>query len=189
MPTHSKLSTCVFDTANEDIGPVSILSKTSQMLNNTAVKDCMEIEQDGHYSEIFHGKLRPCLSFWREIIFAPEFVLDIIENRMGTKFHLKLSPRHTQLKIALQPRVETVLFAKLFRNGCTWLCARSRAVARTLIGGWYIFIYSGSARLISFQINFISKETSRAETEYMNIHPRSPISVLATALARSCKLS
>ena len=45
-----------------------------------------------------------------------------------------------------------------------------RAVARTLIGGC-IFIYSSSARLTSFEINFISKETSRAQLEYMNIHP------------------
>ena len=49
----------------------------------------------------------------------------------------------------------------------------NRAVARTLIRGC-IFIYSGSARLISFEINFISKETSRAEPEYMNIHPPRP---------------
>ena len=48
-----------------------------------------------------------------------------------------------------------------------------RAVARTLIGGC-IFIYSGSARLTSFEINFISKETSRARPEYMNIHPPPP---------------
>ena len=47
-----------------------------------------------------------------------------------------------------------------------------RAVARTLIGGGgCIFIYSGYARLTSFEINFISKETSRADIEYMNIHP------------------
>ena len=59
----------------------------------------------------------------------------------------------------------------------------SRAVARTLIGGGgCIFIYSGSARLTPFEINFISKETSRAEPEYMNIHPSPPISALATAL-------
>ena len=63
-------------------------------------------------------------------------------------------------------------------------CAEDRAVARTLIGGGgCIFIYSGSARLNSFEINFISKETSRAEPEYMNIHPPPPISSLATALA------
>ena len=58
-----------------------------------------------------------------------------------------------------------------------------RSVARTLIGGGgggCIFIYSGSARLTSFEINFISKEASRAEPEYMNIHP--PISALATTL-------
>ena len=48
----------------------------------------------------------------------------------------------------------------------------ARAIARTLIGGGgCIFIYSGFARLISFEINFISKETSRAEPEYMSIHP------------------
>ena len=35
-----------------------------------------------------------------------------------------------------------------------------RAVARTLIGGGCIFIYSGYARLTSFETNFISKETS-----------------------------
>ena len=64
----------------------------------------------------------------------------------------------------------------------------SRAGARTLIGGGggCIFIYSGYARLISFEINFITKETSRAEPEYMNIHP--PISVLAPALLVSQKI-
>ena len=56
-----------------------------------------------------------------------------------------------------------------------------RAIARALIGGC-IFIYSGSVRLTSFEINFISKETSRAEHEYMNIHPPPPISALATTL-------
>ena len=57
-----------------------------------------------------------------------------------------------------------------------------RAAARALIGGGggCIFIYSSCARLVSFEIKFISKEVSRAEPEYMNIHP--PISVLATAL-------
>ena len=50
-----------------------------------------------------------------------------------------------------------------------------RAVAKTLIGGGgCIFIYSGSARLTSFEINFILKETSRAEPQYMNIHPPPP---------------
>ena len=42
-------------------------------------------------------------------------------------------------------------------------------------------MYSGSARLISFEINIITKETSWAEPEYMKIHPPS-ISVLAPAL-------
>ena len=48
-----------------------------------------------------------------------------------------------------------------------------RAVARTLIGGC-LFIYSGFARLTSFEINFISKKSSQAELEYMNIHPPPP---------------
>ena len=52
--------------------------------------------------------------------------------------------------------------------------AISRAVARTLIGGGCIFIYSGSARLTCFEINFISKKTSWARPEYMNIHPPPP---------------
>ena len=48
------------------------------------------------------------------------------------------------------------------------------AVARALIGGGGeggIFIYSGRARLVSFEIKLISKEVSRAEPEYMNMHP------------------
>ena len=51
-------------------------------------------------------------------------------------------------------------------------CSKTRAGARTLIGGGggvHIHI-SGYARLISFEINIITKETSRAEPEYMNIH-------------------
>ena len=61
----------------------------------------------------------------------------------------------------------------------------ARAAARTLIGGGggCIFIYSDSARLVSFDIKLISKEISRAEPKYMNIHPPPlPISVLARAL-------
>ena len=54
-----------------------------------------------------------------------------------------------------------IIFIQSFSN---------RAGARTLIGGC-IFKYWGSARLISFEINFISKETSQAEPEYINIHP------------------
>ena len=62
------------------------------------------------------------------------------------------------------------------------LPAVTRAGARTLIGGGgLIFIYSSYARLISFEINFNTKEISWAEPEYMNIH--TPINVLAPALA------
>ena len=41
--------------------------------------------------------------------------------------------------------------------------------SRALIGGC-IFVYSGSTRLISFEINLISKEISRPEPEYMNMY-------------------
>ena len=45
-------------------------------------------------------------------------------------------------------------------------------------GGYCIFIYSGSARLISFEIRLISKETSREESEYIDMlippHPPPP---------------
>ena len=45
------------------------------------------------------------------------------------------------------------------RKGCNLI----RAGARTLIGGGGgIFIYSGSARLVSFVIKLISKEINRA---------------------------
>ena len=37
-----------------------------------------------------------------------------------------------------------------------------------------IFIYSCSIQVIYFEINLISKEISRAEPEYMNIHAPPP---------------
>ena len=37
--------------------------------------------------------------------------------------------------------------------------------------GVCIFIYLGSVRLTSFEINFILKETSWAEPDYMNVCP------------------
>ena len=43
-------------------------------------------------------------------------------------------------------------------------------------------LYSISICELSFEMKLISKEVSRAEPEYMNIHPPPPISVLATAL-------
>ena len=46
-----------------------------------------------------------------------------------------------------------------------------RAVARALIGGGCLFIYSSSVWLLSLEIKLISKEVSRAKPEYMNIHP------------------
>ncbi len=49
-------------------------------------------------------------------------------------------------------------------------------------GGGGIFIYSCSARLISFEMNLISKEIRRAEHEYMNIPPPPPINALVTPL-------
>ena len=63
-------------------------------------------------------------------------------------------------------------------KNCLYLVAnlkkiKCRAVARALIGGC-IFIYLGSARLVSFVIKLISKEVSRAEPEYMNKHPPLP---------------
>ena len=52
--------------------------------------------------------------------------------------------------------------------------------SRALIGGGggCIFIYSGSARLVSFEINLISKEISRPAPEYMNMHHPFPINTL-----------
>ena len=57
------------------------------------------------------------------------------------------------------------------------------------LGGVYSYIRV--MPVISFEINFITKETSWAEPEYMNIQPPPPISVLAPALncnnSRTCK--
>ena len=81
----------------------------------------------------------------------------------------------------IRPVVTVPEIRRVFRPG-----------ARTLIGGGgggrciFICIHSGYARLNSFEINFITKETSRAEPEYMNIHPPPPISVLAPALQVLC---
>ncbi len=65
---------------------------------------------------------------------------------------------------------------EIARGGCS-------GVTRALIGGGCIFIYSCSARRISFEMNLISKEIRRAEHEYMNIHPPPPpINALVTPL-------
>ena len=103
----------------------------------------------------------------------------------------------TATKNAVQMRMKWIVISieKLHRNSIDMICCiysqlslifsakfqrnfgvLYRAVARTLIGGGggCIFIYSGYARLTSFEINFISKETSRAEPEYMNTHSPPP---------------
>ncbi len=62
----------------------------------------------------------------------------------------------------------------------------TRAIARALIGGGgggvysYIRVMPDGFLLKSVVFKFISKEISRAEHKYMNIHP--PINTLATAL-------
>ena len=46
----------------------------------------------------------------------------------------------------------------------------NRNIAQMLV----LSVCSGSARLTSFETNFISKEPSRARPEYTNIHPPPP---------------
>ena len=86
--------------------------------------------------------------------------------------------------VLLYPKLSSPIdIYRLFRvrhNGLKFLFyIQFSAVARALIGGC-IFIYSCYARRVSFVLKLISKEISRTEHEYMNIHP--PINVLATAL-------
>ena len=67
----------------------------------------------------------------------------------------------------------------ILRSGrlvCLCKCdRRCRGEIKALIGGECIFIYSGSVRLISFEVSLISKEISRAEPAYVNI--RLPVNV------------
>ena len=63
----------------------------------------------------------------------------------------------------------------------------NRAVARALIGGGggvysYIRVMPDEFLFKSVVFKLMSKEISRAEHEYMNIHPPPPINALATAL-------
>ena len=61
------------------------------------------------------------------------------------------------------------LFPELFYVRKLGYSGRFRALIE---GGGGIFIYSGSAQLISFETRLISKEISRAEHEYMNMPPQ-----------------
>ena len=72
------------------------------------------------------------LSLWHETICGLAFVLDILDN--GYKILFKIPPRHIQMQIALQPRVATVLFAKLFRD--CWpvaVCEKSQIILNFVI--------------------------------------------------------
>ena len=68
------------------------------------------------------------------------------------------------------------------------LVLTSSGVTRALIGGGCIFIYSCSARQISFEMNLKTKKfkiNSSGRTQiYMNIHPL-PINALVTPLLTS----
>ena len=57
-----------------------------------------------------------------------------------------------------------VRIAVLWPEMLTKNCRPTRSVARTLIvcGGGGLFIYSGSAQLVSFEIKLISKGVSQA---------------------------
>ncbi len=70
--------------------------------------------------------------------------------------------------------IRHLIYHALFCIFRVQMAFRDSGVTRALIGGGgggCIFIYSCSARRISFEIKFISKEIRRAEHEYMNIHP------------------
>ena len=93
---------------------------------------------------------------------------------------------------------KTTNFDRLHCEALPWRLAKScvrnkhtfliRAGARTLIGGGCIFIYLGYARLISFEINFITK-LKKLVGQNLNIYEYTPpISVLAPALFLTCIL-
>jgi hypothetical protein len=81
-------------------------------------------------------------------------------------------------------RAKNVLTLAVSRQPEMAVC---RAVARTLIGGGCIFIYSCYARRISFVSKLISKEISWAEHEYMNMHPSTvKILIALSEVINSC---
>ena len=94
----------------------------------------------------------------------PRQVSDTLECICGAEVLPKVSPSCPWTHLSHLRYIQSVEITSKYKT-------IDRAVARSLIGGGCIFIYSGSARLASFEINFISKETSRAEPEYMSIHP------------------
>ena len=82
---------CAIDAVNEDIGPIIVPSETNQPdLNLIDIAEYGEIDQGVYCSAFVYGKLRSCLSFWRDTICASDFVLDIIKN--GYKIPFKETP-------------------------------------------------------------------------------------------------
>jgi hypothetical protein len=66
---------CAIDAVNEDIGPIIVPSETNQPdLNLIDIAECGEIDQGVYCSAFIYGKLRSCLSFWRDTICASDFV-------------------------------------------------------------------------------------------------------------------
>ena len=147
------------------MGPAPVLSRTSQMLDNSDVEDCWEIEQGVHYSEIFHGKLRSCLSFWRETVCASEFVLDIIAN--GYKIPFRITPRPYSIEnrssAARRDRFVREAISELLARGCVREVANYPDFCNPL---HVAVLSSGKLRLIldlSHLSSFVVKQSIKCE--------------------------
>ena len=125
--TFSEAPICVFDAEREVTGPVlaspKIKSCCQDQNHDFSVLDQCEfeqIEQGVEDSSCIQGKLRANFPFWRDVVRASEFVLDIILN--GYKILFRESPLPFSIEnrySALHPRsfVQGAI-SQLFTHGC-----------------------------------------------------------------------
>ena len=82
--------TCAFNAGKEVIGLPIVPLKTKPLLLDLKFNEQYEFEQNSDATFFVQGKLRQNLPFWRDIIQASAFVLDIIQN--GYKICFQESP-------------------------------------------------------------------------------------------------
>ena len=95
LPTQqiARTTTTVSNAEREDIGLIPAHPDTTKLVPNLdCPEDFFEYEQSCSDSLVFRGKLRSSLSFWRDIVQASSFVVDVIENGFKLLFVQSPSP-------------------------------------------------------------------------------------------------
>ena len=169
--TFSEAPICVFDVEKEVTGPVlappKINSSRQDQNHDFSVFDQCEFDQGIEDPSGIQGKLRANFLFWRDVVRASEFVLDIIQN--GYKILFRESP----LPYSIENR-SSALHQRSFVQGAisellTRGCIRETPVYPQFCNPLHVAVQSSGKLRLILDLSHLNKFIVKKSVKYEDL--------------------